>query len=172
MTKRQWVQLIIHNLSGGNSPDDLQGEYHPRIIEKYFELAFNDSILDQEDMYGKIKGWKVEPLIHSYCYTVTCNEKRSISYIELKKSMPALRNGSEIIMIQPVKGEGYPFTKLVTVSSQAYNDMGTAEVTGETLYWREGMNIYFKNINAGYKEVLVKQICSVSEYGDDQSVYL
>ncbi len=44
MRKIELVEMVQDWLSGGDAPADVRGKYHPQIIEKYIEAAYNDLI--------------------------------------------------------------------------------------------------------------------------------
>lgn len=44
MKKIQLVEMIQDFLTGGDAPSDMQSQYHPEIIKKYLENAFNQAV--------------------------------------------------------------------------------------------------------------------------------
>lgn len=170
MTKGEWISLIKHNLSGGDCPDDLRGVYHPKDLALYFEMAYDDFILDQQDRYGKIKDWKIDVMTEPFCLTVECDEKRSLKYVIINKATPKLRNNAQVVSVSPVKGEDSSFSPRSNSANWAYSQLGTTSMTGETVYWMEGNKLFFENLLDTYKELLVKLVVSISEMDEDAEV--
>jgi hypothetical protein len=50
MTKGAYIELIQRGLSGGETPADLRGKYHEKVISKYVEMLFNKLLFDMAKM--------------------------------------------------------------------------------------------------------------------------
>lgn len=53
MRKIHLIEMVQDFLAGGDAPADVRGQYHPEIITKFVEMAFNN-IVFQTYMEGKI----------------------------------------------------------------------------------------------------------------------
>jgi hypothetical protein len=163
MKKSQWIDLLIDNLAGGDCPDELQGRYHPKVIEKHLELAFdtllNRNATQKERMQDELgmDSWKYDSMTKTYFQPILHDERRDRYYSELPVNVIDILNNSGIRMISPAKEELSAFIPRRLNDSFIMGDLETSCQNGLIFYTLEGKNLYYSgDIDCNWKEVMMK----------------
>ncbi len=170
MKKAEWNSLVKRNLAGGDAPDDIQGQYHPRVIDAYLDLAFGSLITDQQDKFGRIKDWKLDSITKPFCEDVKCDAKTGLFYVKVPVETFTLRENAQIRQISPVKGVSLSFVPRNGNGNWVYDTLDVRRFTNDIAYWLEHDRIYFSNFDTQLKQVILRLAIRFREFEDDDEI--
>lgn len=177
MTKAQWIALVVDNLAGGDCPDELQGRYHPEIIAKYVEIAF-DTMLNRnatqkenkQDELG-MDSWKYDSMTKVYFQEIKKDERRNRFYSELPVNIIDITNNGGIRMISPAKEELSAFVPRRLNDSFIMGDLDVSCQKGLITYTLESKRVYYAgDIDCNWKEVMMKLAVRFDDLDDDDDI--
>lgn len=174
MNKREYVALCIDYFSGGASPADLRGRYDERIMERYFEMFYLDTIYNihrnavvysdyaQFDAYAK--PYENVPILF--------NENRNEYYSVLPATPVSLPKNRGIRQISPMQSQEYKFWPAKNNDADVRTALEGQSVIGYTSYYRESGNVFYRALNEIYidKGLLFKLIVPLSEFDDSENI--
>jgi len=176
MTKQNLIDLIQHRLSGGDTPQELKGKYHPRIIEKHCELALNylvNTIAYKEAQRNM--DWGV---LDAYAKTYTdvevlTDEIRNEKYSVLPSKYVALPKNRGIRMVAPIQGQDKPFVYRDNNTKWLYSSLDVNTVSADVRFYVEGEKIFYsEHIPNVITAVLIKMIVPFSDLGANDEVVI
>ena len=111
MKKSEVIDLIKHQISGGDLTSDLLSRYGEQFIEKYVELAYTSIIYALQVAATKAGDYgQLDPYIKTFKNVpVICDEDRDEYYSELPCAVIPLPMARGIRMISPMRGQGVDF---------------------------------------------------------------
>ena len=168
MTKKQFIDLIIHRLAGGNVSSDQIGRFDRRIVAKNASIAMdsmfmelfrnNESLLD---LYAK-----------DYDVTLTDDAILNLSYAQLPKKIVQLPGNAAIRLISARQDQTF-FIPLVDSRAQGVFACLDVSRLDDTMYgFMTGERIYFKNKRVDIDDVIIKLIRPLDDYAWTDNVYL
>jgi hypothetical protein len=156
MQKKQLIHLVIDRLAGGNTNSDLRGIYHPKIVEKQIENAFESLINpDQESIFAEIglNNWKMDFCTKGYSLTVYYDALRDKYYSQLPVGITSINNNSGIRMIYPIKSEKDSFIPRAQTDNFLMGNLDVENLTDIVRYTYESNNqVYY----SGNKDLLCR----------------
>lgn len=180
LTKANWIDLVRHNLAGGDTPAELRGEYHPRIIEKLIAIAF-DSLLnsnntkkdDLRDELGQ-DNWKYSAMTKVYFVEIKKDTDRDRYYSDLPVTPMAINNNQGIRMVCYKKEEASQFIPRRLEDLFLMEGLDVNTLGGMTFYTLEGINkLYYSGDISGCmngKEIMMKLAVGFDELEDTDVV--
>ena len=176
LKKREIVELVIENLSGGVQPD--YRKYHPNVVSKYVDIALN-AIIAQDVKKGMEEGdntidsgW-VKPF---YDVRLRWDQIKGQVYIKFPKSVLLMKNNVGIRQISwSQQGDARPFR---IHDFTAYNVLSNLECSqmdlGEYLALVEGERVYFPTMPQKFVKdkatLFVAAVCTSAGYEDDEDL--
>mgnify|MGYP003651706097 CR=1 FL=1 len=174
LTKRQLVDLVIENKSGGAAPD--YKRFHPNVVMRALDLALSALIADevkQQQQGGEFvldSTW-IKTFDGKKAPRVKRDPNSQQLYIELPARIISLNRSAGLRELSWAQGWDSP---MQIVDAQAYSVLGSLEcsVLPAGVYFAqvEGGNVYFPNMpssNIG-KRMVVKMICGPDGYENDE----
>jgi hypothetical protein len=163
-TKIQYIDLTRHVLAGGDTPSELRGTFHPRIVEKLISMAF-DSLLStgtgrQREIMDEMgaNAWAYDALTKPFFVEIKKDTERNRYYSDLPVTPMSLNNNQGIRMVCPKQEEETQFMPRRTSDTFLMNGLDVGQLSGLIYYTVEGINkVYYSgNINSCWKEVMMK----------------
>lgn len=177
LTKREIVELVIENMSGGIQPD--YRKYHPNVVSKYVDVALNSIIAS--DVKKSIEEGN-NTLDSDWVKVFTSvplryDQIRGQVYIKFPKTVLLLQDNRGIREITwQQQGDARPFR---IHDFTTYNVLANLEcsqmIEGEYLALVEGERVYFPNMPVAFAtinkaKVTVKAICTSIGYEDNEEL--
>jgi hypothetical protein len=161
MNKAELIELVKENLSGGDAPAEIRGKYHPRIIEKYLEMAYDDlvaTIYQEGEPSGSFAA--LDSFGKSYKTTLTEDKDRGELYVELSISVVPLPDNKGIRLVCPYKDQSAAFDYIDNNSSHVFSRLHNQVVRPKGTYYAELPRIYISNVDRTLigKDIMVKAI--------------
>lgn len=164
MTKDNWIDLFIDWAAGGDAPQEIKGQYHPRIAEKYIELGFDDIIkatFEEAQKRGDYS--ELDNFIQVYeSVAVNYNSTRAKYYSTFPAAVMSLPGNAGIRLISAVQDESYAFNPIPMDSVAVFEALETSSQPGPPSYMTEGDKAIYKWMNTDITEVLMKLIVPFS----------
>ena len=176
LTKREIVDLVIENLSGGVQPD--YSKYHPVVVAKYVDVALNSIIANDVNKAlaegdnlvdcGWVKVFERVRLRH--------DAYRNMVYIKFPSSVLLLKGNRGIREIMWAQtGEAAPFRIQDFTSMHVISNLDCAQTeTGEYLVYIEGNRAYMpgmpKQFVTNKASVMMKAVCTTAGYEENEQL--
>lgn len=173
MTARQWIDLMIDVLAGGDAPQSLKGKHHPEVIRKHLTIVHNYLI-------GKVAYPQAVQLhdvgfLDSLAKTfmdvdIEEDEARGEKYSELPSTYIPLPHNRGIRMVAPQQGQSKPFLYRYNNSSRILDNLDVSDVYPEGRYYLENNRIYYSGLPYEMDKVLIKMVIPFDAFDDDDEV--
>ena len=149
MTKKNFIDLIIHKLNGGDSTPDTKGKYHPEIIAKYVELAFSSIINGIQEQAIKYRDFgQLDSYTVTYSpVTVTYDSTREEYYSDLPAKIMNLYKNRGMRFITPTNDQSYHFIYRENNTSNVYNELEVGLLDNKPRWYIEGDKVYYDKQN-------------------------
>jgi len=176
MTKKNFIDLVIHRLNGGNSTPDTKSKYHPEVVSKYIELAFSSIINTIQNQSVKYRDFgQLDSYTVTYSpITVTYDSTRKEYYSELPANIMSLYKNRGIRFITPVYDQSYHFIYRENNTSNIYNELEVSMMEDKPRWYLEGNTVYYDKGNMKQEiidsGVLMKLIVPLSEIDEDTNM--
>jgi len=177
--KDQYIEQVRRRLCGGEPVGDLASRYHPLIVEKEIDSAY-ESLL--QSVFGQnIKGGNfaiLDPYTKPFTVEIQYDSGREEYYSLLPKPVIVLNsplNGGNfgIRIISPIKDQTVQFVPIDNNADVVYGVLEVGIISGIPTYYVEGNSVRYnfraKNYVEGDK-VLMKIIPTFSSLGRDEYV--
>lgn len=171
-TKQNWIDLVRELLSGGDAPAEIRGKYHPRIVEKYLELAYDD-IVTEVAKEGQITGdySLLDMFALPYKVAVQYDSAREQKYIDLPILVMPLPDGAAIRLVSAPKNQGQQFIRIAMNSQSVWNELEADRVDPKPGFYIENEIMYFdENFPYGLTDVLLKIVASFGALGKNDRI--
>lgn len=185
LRKEQYIEQLRQRLCGGDPTADMMGRFHPLIVEKEVDVAY-ESLL-QSLFSQNIKGGNYSAL-DAYTRTfpskqypdpvyVLKDEIRNEYYAELPKPVIVLNSVNEgsgnygIRLVSLVQGQASAFIPIDNNALTVFSGLEVNRINTIPTYYVEGNKVFFNftDLNAP-KEVLMKIVPTFSFLDDDDFV--
>lgn len=173
MTTREWIDLMIDRLAGGDCPQELKGKYHPEIIRRHLGIVHNYLI-------GKVaypQAVQTKDIGFLDAYTKTFNNVaiqedaiRDEKYSNLPASIISLPSNRGVHLISPQQGQHKPFLYRDNNTSRIFSNLEVDVAYAEGRFYVEGDKVFYKHIPYGVDKVLMKLIVPFEGLEDDDQV--
>lgn len=143
MNKKELIALITERLTGGDSTSASRGKYHPVVVEKTIEVAYNDiirSTVDQAIKENKL--FNTDHLVQSYYYTPQVDPRRNQWYIESDFSL----DSKLIRQISQPRNRNANFAIVSNVSEFMWDELDVTKVDFTIGAMIETKRIYFDDL--------------------------
>ena len=173
ITKRQFAELIITELSGGDIT--MRNKYDERDVFRMADMAISDMIAAE---YAQKKKMADSYINGNYVKVfekvkVKWNNNRKVSYFDLPAEMIALDNDKGLRQVSFMEGETEPFTIIANGSVSIWDSLQVASGNGSFDVYVEGATVIIPDMPKGYAcKLLVKMICSTSNLDSDELLRL
>jgi hypothetical protein len=161
MNKAELIELVKENLSGGDAPAEIRGKYHPKIIEKYLEMAYDDlvaTIYQESEPSGNFAA--LDTFGKAYKVILKKDEDRGELYVELDISVVPLPNNKGITLVCPYRDQTSAFDYVDNNSSHVFRKLHNQVMRPVGTYYAELPRIYIANVDPTLigKDIMVKAI--------------
>ena len=174
MTKKNLIDLIIHKLSGGNTSPDIKSKYHPEIITKYIELAFNSLINTVQNQSIRYKDLgQLDSYVKTYSsVTVSYDDTRKEYYSDLPVNIIGLYMNRGIRYICPIYDQSYHFIYRKNNSTDIYSELEVSKIDSRPRYYLEGTKVFYDKMTTEIVDngVLMKLIVPISVLDEDDEI--
>lgn len=172
MTKKEMIDLVIDYLSGGSTPQELKGKFHPKVIEKYIDLGFSSYI---RNFFFENKKFTDFSEFDQYTKTypqvqVYYDKFRDRLYSELPSPLIQLPDNVSIRLIAPPEAEHLAFSYIKNTSLFIHNYLDSFYIDNTPSYFVEGQKVFYDKLSKDVKFVLMKLIVPLSSYDEDEEV--
>lgn len=148
MTKNQLIDLVRDNLAS-DTPRELKAIYHPKIVEKYLEMAF-DSLYSTGDTqreqlaseYG-LSNWIYDSMTKVYSLPVNYDSTRDKYYSDIPVGIMSVNNNSGVRMVYPIKSELSAFLPRRQADNFLLGDLEVNSIGGFVYYILEGQKLWY-----------------------------
>jgi hypothetical protein len=143
MNKKELIALISERLTGGDTTSASRGKYHPVVIEKTIEVAYNDIIrLTVDQAIKENKLFNTDHLVKSYYYKPVIDIKRNQWYIESGFSL----DSKLIRQISQPRNRQANFALISNVSEFMWDELDVTKVDFTIGAMVETKRIYFDDL--------------------------
>jgi len=170
MTKRNYIDLIIDWLAGGDAPADIKGKYHPEIISKHIETIYNAIIF--EDSMARIHKKQYSNLdsyTKTYYVDLELDEIRDEYYFTLPGDIIQLPDNRGIRKICLKQDQAYSFIYRSNNTVDIYSELEASMVHDRPRYYLENVKVYIdEELREEIVEegLLAKLVVSFNEFED------
>lgn len=175
MNKSQLIELVKEKLSGGDAPPAIRGKYHPKVISKFLEMAYDDlvSLLQKEgtqtndysalDNFGK-----------SYILPILKDELRNEYYVELPIKVVPIPDNQGIRLVSPKFDQSAAYDYIDNNSNHIWNKLFNGIVRPVGKYYVETPRVYLQPVNTPEpnSEMLIKAIPPFSNLLPEDDVFI
>lgn len=173
MIKKEFIELIQENLSGGELTEDLLGKYHPELISRYCEVAFNDILWELSRMSHQMKDTTpLDPFTKDFSFTLQKDEIGR-DYIAIDKSIGQLTFNQAVRLVYPYveDGENNPYIYRSPAAHGIYSN-SQVETVNQTPRWSiQNNRIIFKCMtNPAPSKVAVKLVSVWQNFEDNDEI--
>lgn len=169
MTKEQLIELVTTKLSGGNKTPDQMGKYHPLVIEKYIEMAFN------QIYYDTFRKNLSDLDIYAIAYDnvdVLFDSIRSVYYSNFPAQLVQLPNNAMIRKVSYQQDQSNEIVPVHDNSRDVFAGLEVGDVDMTSSYSVTGERIEFIDYIEDFDKVLIKAIPTFSELDDTTNIYI
>ena len=172
MTKRNWIDLIIDWLAGGDAPTDVKGRYHPEIIGKHVAIAYNTIIHDAyNEALSANDMSQLDNFTKAYSSVpVVLDSARDRYYSNFPAGVAKLPKNSSIRHISPMKDEANAFAYIENTSISVFSELEVSQVDDIPAYFVEGDKVFYHWRNEMVETVLMKLVVPFDEFSDTDEV--
>jgi hypothetical protein len=172
MTKQNLIDLIRELLSGGDAPAEIRGKYHPRVVEKYLEMAYDDVISISADEGAKAKDFSLlDEFATPYTETVLYDTDKELKYCPLPVLVMPLPGNAAMRSVSPPKDPSTQFVNISMTSQPIWKELEADYVDPKPGYWLEGERMYFDDMFPyGLTQVMMKIVSSFGDLGKNDRV--
>jgi hypothetical protein len=174
MEKRQFIELTSRFLSGNTAPADVRRRYHPQIVEKYIEMAYDELIAGVYAADPDPNKATLDSYLKSYSdVAITEDTTRSEYYSLIPTSkLVQLPDNSAIRLISPMGEQGTPYIYRKNNSKRIFTDLEVNSYLNRTKFYVEGGRVWYNAIYGTETTVFMKLIVPFSEFDDNEQVPL
>jgi len=176
MRKIELIEMVLDNLSGGDAVADVRGRYHPQMISKFLEAAYNDLIYQVVEAAIDRKNNKVDfTVVDAFAkihrnIAVSDDADRSLKYSILPFAPLKLPEDRGIRMICPEDDPTNPFAPVDNNSQAVFAALDVGVVDDVPTYFLEKMvgneyRVYYPD-DVVTTKVTMLLILPLSEYDD------
>lgn len=162
MTKRQLIDLVRELLSGGDAPAEIRGKYHPKVVAKYLEMAFDD-IIAVVALEGKQTGdySLLDKFALPYIQPILYNTSREQKYCTLPVLVMPLPDNSAVRSISPPKDQSTQFAYIAISSQPVWAALDVDAIDPVAGFTIENDTIFFDDkFPYGLENVMLKLVAS------------
>lgn len=172
MTKRQLIDLVRELLSGGDAPAEIRGKYHPKVVAKYLEMAFDDIIAIVAEEGKKTGDYSLlDKFALPYSQPVSYNSDREQKYCELPVLVMPLPDNSAVRSISPPKDQSTQFAYVAVSSQPVWGALDVDSIDPVAGYSIENDIVYFDDkFPYGLENVLLKLVPSFGALDWDDKI--
>ena len=177
MRKIHIIEIVQDFLAGGDAPSDIRGKYHPEIITKWCEIAWNNVINMVYDN-GKVNGEidVLDPWARNYGISIV-NNRVALPYAPMH-----LSDGMGILQVCDGKdGDFDPtnvYAPITTTAIGIFNDLEAGNQSTVPMYYLEinnstGINshvLVLRNKPTATTGVTVKMVVPLEQIDDFSQV--
>lgn len=173
MKKIEIIDVLKHNLAGGDCPQELIGKYHPEILSKHIEMAWN--YLIKTVAYREAEQLDDWGLLDAFTKTyvpveVKFDEVRNERYSNLPVSIVDLPRNRGIRFISDIHNQSNQYLYRDNNSVDIYSNLDVSKVIPTPRYYREGDKVFYSGLSSLIPNVLQKLIPNFSSLDDDDEV--
>ncbi len=169
MKKIELIELIEHNLAGGDTVVDLRGKYDPRIISYHIGLVFNQIFYDTFNMNPTGLD------LYAQEYTVDVSKATSGEYYsDLPVSLVQMPKNAGI---RQIRGSGlledsetFKPTTTTQASVLARGDLG--EFSTDIWFYVRGTQIFYVFMDVNITKVKMLILVPFQDLDDDTEIYI
>jgi len=174
LTKKQLIDLVIENKSGGVSPD--YKKFHPSVIEKALDLALSTLIaieVKEQQKQGDFvleSSW-VKTFEGKQASRIKWDDYRQECYITLPARIIALSRNGGLREVSWAQGSDLPFRIIDAQAMSVLSNLECSQLDVGVYFAKlEGNRVYFSDMMKNYvgKRLTVKMICGSDGYGNDE----
>jgi hypothetical protein len=173
MTKAELRQLIIEKLSGGDTATASRSKYHPVVVDKTIEAAYNDIVRAMTDSSKKNRtNVDMDNLVKPFYFTPQLDERRGQYYVESSFSPDKVL----VRQVSQPMNRVNSFAFVSTTSEPMWDELEATKVDFTVGVMIENKRLYFDSLFQPniYKnqigEILVKMIPTYDGLSDTDDV--
>ena len=171
MTAREFIDLTIQRLSGGDFTPDQMAKFHPEVVRRHISSAFNQIIYDvfrknpdELDLYAK-RYDDITPTVDAVTSEYTCDLTKPVIQMPNNLGIRLVTAGDDINDIY------YPIS---SQSAAIFDGLPVNTLDTSITYYLQGEKLFFRNMEAAdaAKKVIIKQVIPFAELADTDFVYI
>lgn len=173
-TKRNWIDLVLDNISGGDAPAEIRGKFHPRVIAIYINMAFNDiliEVLKEANFHRDFS--TLDPYVKRYVEKIKIDSITQKKYVDMPVSVVPMFDAEQYRLVCPPLNEALAFAYLANNSQAMWEILEAAEVDSTPGFSIEAKKMWFDdNLPVGQEDILMKLLVSFQDLNDDDEVVI
>jgi len=168
MTKQELIELIEHNLSGGDTVVDLRGRYDPRIISYHIGMVFNQIFYDT----FRLNPTGLDLYAQEYTVDILCDNGQYYSNLPNSLVQMPRDAGMRQIRSNVIIEESETFKPMTaqSISLMSRGDLG--EFTDDTWYYIRGTKVYYAYADADITSVKMLMLVPFQNLDDEDEIYI
>lgn len=181
MRKIELVNLVLDYLAGGDAPDDVRGKYHPEIITKRVEAAYNDLIYEiaiAAKRFSDYSQFDIFTQAHILAVTLDGGDN-TIGEADLPFPIIQLPDNMGIREITYTDDEASAFAYLENNASTVFKELDVMIVDSRPYFFIEKddtannlYKLYMRKLAGSPSEIKAKLVMPLTEFDDYDRVPL